>query len=302
VLVLTCATTLGACSNSEPSADVAPDGLIALVAGTGATSLRGWDDSGGAAVPISLPDGDTVWVAAGRADVLVATLADGKTATSDPVHLGKPLKWRAVKAVEPNGDTPKGPDSFATWDTEGGRFATLAGDLLTGDAIRLVLVDPSVGTAFEIPLDQSVLAAPPAWIDGDRLAIVTGDAAEPATTIIDTATSESTAGPSGARLLATSANGRRIATMAGQGTPVVVRDTAGWLSNDGSSIASIDPPSDAATAIAFALDATGQRLAVAWASKGGDVTIAVHDERSGWRRVAQPPIGPARGAVVTWLR
>ena len=81
--------------------------------------------------------------------------------------------------------------------------------------------------------------------------------------------------------------------MAGQGAPVVVRDTAGWLSGDGSSIASIDPAGDSTTAIAFALDATGQRLAIAWAAKDGAVTLAVHDGRSGWRRVAQPKIGPA---------
>jgi hypothetical protein len=83
---------------------------------------------------------------------------------------------------------------------------------------------------------------------------------------------------------------------------VVIRDTAGWLNGDGSSIATIAPPSGSTTAIAFALDATGQRLAIAWASSDGTVTLAVHDGRSDWRRVAQPKIGPARGAVVAWLR
>ena len=104
------------------------------------------------------------------------------------------------------------------------------------------------------------------------------------------------------RLVATSANGKRTATMAGQGAPVVVRDTTGWLAEDGSSIASIDPPDDKSTAIAFALDATGQRLAIAWAGRDGKVQLAVHDGRSGWRRVAQPKIGQARGAVVAWMR
>lgn len=302
VLALACAAILGACSNPTPSADAAPDGLVALVADSDGTSLLGWDGSGGDAVPITLPDDDTVWVATGRADVLAATQADGKAATSDPVHLGERLEWRTVKAVGPTGDAPKGPDYFATWDPEGGRFATLAGDLVSGDDIRVVLIDPSVGTAFEIALDRSVVAAPPAWIDGERLAVVTGDAAEPTATIVDTTTGELADGPTGARLLATSADGRRIATMAGQGAPVVVRDTAGWLSGDGSSIASIDPPGDSTTAIAFALDATGQRLAVAWVTKDGAVSLAVHDGRSDWRRVAQPEIGSARGAVVAWRR
>jgi hypothetical protein len=301
MLGLALTAVIGACSTPGPSAEATPDGLVALVAGAERTSLLGWGGNG-AAVPISLPVGDTVWIATGRADVLAAVLADGTTATSDPVHLGKPLTWRAVKAVGPAGGPPKGPDYFATWDQAGGRFATLAGDLLSGDAIRVVLIDPSVGSAFEIPLDRSVVAAPPAWIDGDHLVVVTGDAAAPIATIVDTTTGELSDGPAGARLLATSANGRRIATMAEQGAPVVIRDLAGWLKGDGSSIASIAPPNGGSTAIAFSLDAVGQRLAVAWQAKDGTVSLAIHDGRSDWRRVAQPSIGAAKGAVVAWRR
>ena len=76
--------------------------------------------------------------------------------------------------------------------------------------------------------------------------------------------------------------------MAGPSAPVVIRDTAGWLAGDGSSIASIAPPNGSTTAIAFALDTTGQRLAIAWAADDGTVTLAVHDGRSDWRRTAQP--------------
>ena len=211
-------------------------------------------------IPIALPKGDTTWVATGLADVLAATLADGTIATSDPLHLGKRLKWRAGQAGRPDRRPRTGSGHFATWDPEGGRYATLSGDLLVGDDVRVVLVDPSVSTAFEIPLDRSVVAAPPAWIDSDRFVVVTGDAGEPTATIVDAETGELSDGPPGARLIATSANGRRIATMAEQGAPVVVRDTTAWLGDDGSSIASIEPAGEATTAIAFALDATGQRL------------------------------------------
>jgi hypothetical protein len=302
VLVALSAMLVGACSDGAPSAESAPEGLIALIADADGTTLVGWDDSGEEPIPIALPKGDTTWVAAGLAGVLAAALADGTTATSDPVDLGKRLKWRAVKPVGPTGDPERGPDSFAAWDPEGGRYATLSGDLLSGDEIRVVLIDPSVSTVFEIPLDGSVVAAPPAWLDGERLVVVTGDAAEPTATIVDVSTGESSEGPAGARLIATSANGRRIATMAKQGAPVMVRDTTAWLEDDGSSIASVEPAGDATTAIAFALDATGQRLVVAWADRKGAVTLAIHDERAGWRRVAEPEIGPARGAVVAWLR
>jgi hypothetical protein len=300
-LALACLLALSACSDPEPSTDTAPSGLLALVAGPDGTSLTGWGDSP-VGVPIQLPDGEAVWISAGRADVLVVTTAAGKTATSEPLHLDEPIEWRAVTAKDPTGETPDGPDYFATWDPEGGRFAMLAGDLLAGEAVRVVLVDPSVKSAFEIPVDRPVVAAPPAWIDDDRLVIVTGDTAAPRSAIVDTTTGELSDGPSGSRLLATSVNGRRIATMAEQGASVIIRDTAGWLSGDGSSIADIAPPGGSTTAIAFALDATGQRLAVAWATDDGAVTLAVHDGRSDWRRVAQPKIEQARGAVVAWLR
>jgi hypothetical protein len=302
VLALLCATLLGACSDGARTAESAPDGLIALVANADGTTLVGWDDSGEEPIPIPLPKGDTTWIAAGLAGVLAAALADGTTATSDPVDLGKRLKWRAVKPVGPTGEPEPGPDSFAAWDPDGGRYATLSGDLPTGDDIRVVLIDPSVSTAFEIAIEGSVVAAPPAWLDRDRLVVVTGDAGEPTTAIVDVSTGESTEGPSGARLIATSANGRRVATMAKQGAPVVVRDTTAWLEDDGSSIASVEPAGDATTAIGFALDATGDRLVVAWADRKGAVTLAIHDARAGWRRVAEPEIGPARGAVVAWLR
>lgn len=300
--MLVCATLIEACSSGQPSAAAAPDGLLALVADPTGTTLVGWDASGHEGVPIALPKGDTVWVAGGLAHVLAVTLADGTTATSDPVRLGTRLGWRPVKAKTSSGDPAKGPDFFATWDPDGGRYATLAGDVQSGEGVRVALIDPSAGTVVEMPLDRPVVAAPPAWIDNDRLVIVTGDAGEPMATIVDAASGELSDGPTGARLLATSANGRRIATMAGQGAPVVIHETSAWLGDDGSSIASIEPAGDATTAIAFALDATGDRLVVAWAARNGSISLAIHDARAGWRRVAQPKIGKARGAVVAWLR
>ena len=301
-LILASTAALSGCTNPGASAGTPPSGLVALVGNGDVTTLMGWDTTGTDGVPITLPKGGTTWIATGRADVLAATQTSGKLATSDPVRLGKTLAWRAVKAVVPTGQLMAGPDYFATWDPDGGRFATLAGDLVSGDGIKVVLIDPSLGTAFEIAIDRSVVAAPPAWIDGSRLVIVTGDAAAPIATIVDTGSGGLSDGPSGARLLATSANGRRVATMAGQGAPVVIRDTAGWLSGDGSSIASITPPSGSTTAIAFALDTTGQRLVIAWQAADGMVSLAVHDGGSDWRRVGTPKIGSAKGAVVAWRR
>lgn len=265
--------------------------------------LTAWDAARPKGTPVDLPDGGTSWISAGRARVLVATMAKGTTATSRPVDLGsESTTWRAIKPKDNGGDSPPSPLSFATWEPAGGRYAALGGDLLSDDPISVVLIDPSVSSAFDIPLGRDVVAAPPVWIDDDRLIVVTGDAGSPKSAIVDTATSDVADGPAGARLIAASANGRRVATMAKQGAPVMIRDMDGWLAGDGSAIGYVAPPDGVASAISFALDPTGQRLAIAWAGDDGKIILAVHEASSDWRRVAQPKIPTSSGAVVAWMR
>src|SRR6476646_7351455 len=90
-LALVCVAVIAGCSDPGPSAGVTPDGLIALVAKGDSTTLLGWETTAAKPVPIKLPKGDTTWIATGRADVLAAALANGQTATSDPLHLDTPL-------------------------------------------------------------------------------------------------------------------------------------------------------------------------------------------------------------------
>src|SRR3954469_20633014 len=166
------------CTNPAGSTEggVAPNGLIALVTDGATTKLVGWQSDATRPTPIDLPKGNVVWVATGLQDVLAAVRDDGTSATSDPVALAKPLAWRNVQPKDPSGKTPAGPAYFAAWEPDGGRYAMLAGDLLAGEDIRVVLVDPGLSTAFEIALGQPAVAAPPVWIDDDRLVVVTGDA------------------------------------------------------------------------------------------------------------------------------
>ena len=300
--VVALAGLVAAACTSPESASAVPDGLLALTGSGDSTALTAWDAERTKGTPVDLPDGGTTWISAGRARVLVATMAKGTTATSRPIDLGNDTTWRTIKAKDATGDSPPGPLAFATWQPGGGRYAALGGDLLSDDPIAVVLIDPSVSTAFDIPVGRDVVAAPPAWIDDDRLVVVTGDAGAPTSAIVDTANVSVTDGPKGARLIAASANGKRVATMAKQGAPVMVRDMDGWLAGDGTAIGSVAPPDGVSSAISFALDATGQRLAIAWAGEDGKVTLAVHAANSDWARVAQPKIPTASGAVVAWMR
>jgi hypothetical protein len=299
--VVLAALVVAGCATQETTSEV-PAGLLALTGSGESSTLTAWDADRAKGTPVDLPDGVTTWISAGRARVLVATTAKGTTATSRPIDLSSDTTWHAVKPKDANGQSPAGPLAFATWDPAGGRYAVLGGDLLSNDPISVVLIDPSVSTSVDIPVGRDVVAAPPAWLDAVHLVVVTGDVGSPTSAIVDVANGDVVDGPSGARLIAASANGKRVATMAKQGAPVMVRDMGGWLAGDGSAIASVAPPDGASSAISFALDAAGQRLAIAWVGDNGKVTIAVHDATGDWRRVSDPKIPSASGAVVAWMR
>ncbi len=288
-----------AASQSADPADL--DGLLVLAGDTTTAHLTAW--VGGAAMDagrgVETPDG-AAWVAAGRADVLVAALRDGSLRLSDPARNGGGgLDWRSVKARGESGAVEAGPFYFPTWDPDGGRFAALAGDLDTDP--QLTLIDPSTDAAFSIPLGRPVAAAPPAWIGTDQVAILTGTAEAPTSILVDTTNGAIVDGPSGAHLLAASADGLIVAMTDSAGT-VTIRTADAWRSGDGSSIGSVDLPAGAVAPSSVALDATGGRLAIAWLTDARTINVAVHAKARDWRRVGMPTIGKAAGAVIAWFR
>lgn len=286
---------------SDPAPNARLSGLLVLAGDAGGGELRTWgDDPADVDGAFVATPRATAWVMAGRADVLVAAVGQGSLRISEPLRPDRKANWRRPDAIDATGDEAEGPFYFPTWDPEGGRFAALAGDPDV-DA-RLTLVDPTVGSAFEIDLGRAVAAAPPAWVGDDLVAVLTGTLDDPGSILVDTTTSEIEAGPRGARLIATSADGATIAIVGDDGAPVTIRGTEAWLTEDGSAIGSVDPPADAITASAIALDAQGARLAIAWLTDDGVIRIAIHDRAEGWRRVAEPSIGDAPAAVVAWRR
>jgi hypothetical protein len=304
-LVLAAVLAVAACA-PEPAGDLtAVNGLLVLAADAdGAATLASWSsdpDAGTVAADIDLPGPATVWLSSGRGRVLAATLLDGTIQASDPVRGAGPLAWRPVEARDPGGERPPDPAWFVTWDPEGGRFATITGDLPGGDDLDLTLIDPSTGSAFVIPLGQSLLPAAPVWLDGDRVALVGGSTTEPVAVLVDTTTSEVTDGPAGDRRLATSADGTVIATTGAPGSPVVVHATAAWEAGDGTSIGAIRAPSGEAQAASMALDAGGQRLAIVWQGLDDGLRVDVHARAADWRRITTLPV-TGRAAAIAWSR
>ena len=298
------AAVFGACDEASSDRSVR-DGLLTLVAeprqGGGAAALIAYSEGVPDGWEVGVPDPATTWISAGRAGVLAATRADGTVAISDPLSDGSEASWRDVEATGPTGDPISGPAWFATWDPEGGRYAALAGDLPGGGPIRLALTDPTTKGAVEQAVDELVGAAPPAWVGDDAVALVGADP-DSTSIVIDTTTGTSASGPAGDRLLSTSADGAVIAVQRADQAAIEVRSTEGWLAGSSDRLARIEPPGGARDVISMALDAPGERLAVAWLDDGGRVAVEVYRAAQDWRRVDRMELTDATGAVVAWVR
>ena len=297
---------LAGCQADAGAAEQPAEGLLVLSSGEAPSLdvLAAKPDSDGVvAIGLPMPIDGASWISGGKDGVLVGTTADGQLLTSDPVDPRgsavdvAALEWRPVEATDESGASLPTPAWFATWDPAGRRFVALGGDVPGGGDATLFLVDPADGKLTKIGLNRALLAAPPVWLDANRIALVGGSPAEPTSILVDTASGKVAKGPTGERRLATSADGAVIATSAGPGEPVVLRSSKGWLADDGTSIGSVEVPDGFTDAVSLALDGKGRRLAIVWLSEDGTTRCDVHDGSDGWRRVLSHP-----AAVAAWLR
>ena len=128
----------------------------------GSVRLTVREDDGARSRGIDLPDAATSWVSAGRTNVLLAVLVDGRTYVSDPLGEDDPT-WRLVEPVTLTDLPPEPPLFYGTWDPPGDAYAQLGADFSEGGGMRAVVVDPGLDQAVEVPMNQSrPVAAPPA--------------------------------------------------------------------------------------------------------------------------------------------
>jgi hypothetical protein len=301
VVVVACATVVGCAPPDEEAA--ALDGLLVLSGEVGATTLQVHGASEPEGRPVALPDPGTAWVAAGRGNVLLATMIDGRTFVSAPLGDDDP-SWRPVEPrLAPRGTAPEGPLYFGSWDPAGGIYAMLAADLATASDLRILVVDPSLEDgASEVAVDAVPAPAAPSWIDGDRVLVLVDDVGARRALIVDTPTGDVADGPRGSRLLTTSGDGTMLAHSLGAGSPVEVLPTTDWLAERSSTIR-LDPPAGTTTPAVLALDRTGGRLAIVWTDGDGmPREISIHVATADWRSVASVDLTGASVASASWLR
>jgi hypothetical protein len=303
VVLLALAVGMGlAGCEQEPEDTTLTDGLLVLSGDVGSVRLTVREDDGARSRAIELPDAGTSWVSAGRTNVLLAVLVDGRSYVSDPLGEDDPT-WRLVEPVTVTDLPPAHPLFYGTWDPPGGAYAQLGADFSEGGGMRAVVVDPGLDQAVEVPMNQSrPVAAPPAWIDDDRIVLISATSEGTEAVIVDSASQGYDPGPSGVRLVATSADAATAAVWGGPGRPVVIQSTTSWLAGEPAGV-EIGPPDGAAMPMVLALDANGDRLAVVWGDEDGTPTgITVHAAAREWARVATFDLGEASAATVAWLR
>jgi hypothetical protein len=104
-LVLVAGASAG-CERQKDDGTLA-NGLLILSGEIGGMKLRVLEEGDPGGRAIALPDSTTTWVAAGRTNVLVAVLVDGRTFVSGPLGDEDP-DWRLVEAVT-TADVPPEP-------------------------------------------------------------------------------------------------------------------------------------------------------------------------------------------------
>ena len=231
LLAVTVVAVLAGCEQEREDTTLT-DGLLVLSGDVGSVRLTVREDDGERSRGIELPDSGTSWVSAGRTNVLLATLVDGRTYVSDPLGEDDPT-WRLVEPVTLTDQPPEPPLFYGTWDPPGGAYAQLGADFSEGGGMRAVVVDPGLDQAVEVPMNQSrPVAAPPAWIDDDRLVLISATSEGTEAVIVDSASQGYEPGPSGVQLVATSADAATAAVWRGPGQSVEIQSTTSWLADE----------------------------------------------------------------------
>ena len=298
---LAVAGLLAAC-DEDPEVAADTRGLLILSGEVGRVELTVRDEADPTGREIDLPDPATSWVTAGRANVLVATLTDGRTFVSDRLTGDEDPDWREVVALGVDEEPVDGPLYFGTWDPPGGAFALIGSDFGDGSGLRVVVVDPALEGGSEATFaGTTAAAAPPAWVDDDRVAVAVTTDDGPGTLIVDTASASSIPGPAGVVSIATSSDATMTAIWRGDG-PVEVLATEAWLAGDSATIR-LEPPAGATRPAALALDGTGSRLAIVWLeADGAPLAVAVHERTRDWAETTSIDLGSDAAATVAWLR
>jgi hypothetical protein len=291
----------------SPALSSAPDALgplrLLVLLGTPHRMRLAWLD-GALETALPLPVDDVQWVSGSATLGLVLTAGPaGRVFATAPFAPGDRPAWREIPVDaagrqwlgQPLADGVASPDRHA--------IAVVAADPASGFADgHLVIVDPVGGPSHARVLQGRWDGRAPAWLTSGRIAVSTRDASDATgLTIVDLLTGSVDRWGTSVAAFAVSGDGRTIAWQDRDDRRIFVGELDHALAGGTLEPVPLGPARKLAAQVL--LDASGQRLGIAWLDDAGDTTAYAIFERSAgsWapERDGALPRGTSRAVLVS---
>lgn len=303
----------GACASPAPvTGPAAVHGLVVLTQPRG--QLEAWIGTDRSEPVLNaVPEASGVEAMAISANGRIATVdGGGHVRVSDPVTsdvADLAVHWRDLQITGVDPEWTDAPLAFPSWDPAGARIAFVSGE--AGLDLILLIVDAETGVAqsFQFPSYDAYI---PIWIGEDEVAVsllrlepdFTSLPTTAPTSLIDLTSGTWSDGPA-RRALAASPDGRYVLTTEGiEIRQLDIQTTDAWLNGSASSVATLAKPAKSGSP-AFAFDASGSRVAIAWWTDPGSSAsdfVQVFAESSGWSATGSTPaVKDVSPTAVAWL-
>jgi hypothetical protein len=260
----------------------------------------------GDVVPLPLPDPSVAAVVPAASGKLVALLRDGRAfvAPRGSAGLLAGTGWHAI-ALTGAGSMPPGTViSAATSSPDGARLVAIARPRDAFQPSALVIIEPGRGRRDIRPLPDESDGAPPAWIDGARVAIVQRDRLDRTFLAVVAVATGRVTDRLAVRVLNFATSGDSLTAVGVTHDRIVVGPTASVLERRRAPDTGPATPPDDFVRGGVALSSDGHYLAAAIEEDdSGRSRIAIYEQTGGsWRATTRitPPAGTS-GGWLTWL-
>jgi hypothetical protein len=294
----TSATTSSPAPSPTPAAGA--DGLV-ILAGIRHHGQLVLVQPGDRVVAVETPV-KTDWISANAKSGLLATTEAGEMLSG--AIQGERATWAAMPF---DSTSLRHPPAFAAVSPDGAHVAAISAPIDNPGPFDVVLLDVATNRSARIHIDEP-FDGPPQWLDDRRLAIRTNDSASGRHLhVIDATSGAVSPGPKPAGEFAVAPTAARVVGLRDSTGELYAVGLEEWLAKGDRGVASLhlqgsDPRE--ATPVSFALDSSGEHLAVVWTDANDEYSlVGVYAADAGWRETARFPIpeGSSR-AVVAWLR
>ncbi len=253
-------------------------------------------DADGRPETLDGPPGDIRFVTASNGRIAAST-ADGRIFVSDAPDAGEARAWRTLARGESSTLTPSGVDL----SPDGNTLAIVLGDPETS-GLELITIDVEAGNAATRSIDL-MANGPPAWFGPELVALeVIRPDSHSGIATVTTPSGEVAITDARGFSPSVTGDGSRLAVADPGSGHILVGDTEDWLAGDLDVDPGITGPAGSSVQD-VAIDADGNRLAVAYAADSGASSSIVmyRVAGTGWESVSTIPVRADAPVSIDWL-